>query len=585
MKFNKELNHTTSHLLAAAVIKLYPNVKLGFGPATQEGFYYDFKFENPLSDEELSKIEKEMQRIASGGYKMVQTDGKNYDFSNKPYKKELYDEIIKRGEKATFFSLVSPSNGQILFEDLCSGGHEGSTSKIKNFKLLSIAGAYWRGNSDNEQLTRIYGTSWETKEELNEFLELLKERKERDHRKIGKELNIFTFSHLSGQGLPIWLEDGMKIRNAIRDKVLYFDKKYGFREVLTPHFGAEELYKISGHLAHYKDDMFKPIEVENERLIARPMTCPHHIILFDKEKRSYKELPLRYSEQSRLYRYEKSGALTGLERVRGMDLTEGHIFARKSQIISEFKHLYTMITEVLSQFDIKLDYVSFSKRDPENKEKFFQDDKMWDQAEKDLETVLKELGIEYEEKIGEAAFYGPKIDFQVKTVLNHEITMSTLQLDFLLPQKFDISFINEHNEKEVPVLIHRGLIGTYERFISILLEQTKGNLPFWASPKQFAIIPIENAKHLEYAQEIKDRLDFHNFNVEIDDRDERMNKKVREAQMQKTKYLIILGDEEVKNNSVSLREYGKQETETLPFDEFLIKMMHKLHYKKHAKKH
>lgn len=580
MKFNKELNHTTSHLLAAAVIELFPDVQLGFGPATQEGFYYDFKFKKPLSDEELVKIEKKMKSLASGGYIMQKTSGENYDFSNKPFKEELYKEIIQKGEEATFYSLINPSNHKILFEDLCSGGHENSTSKIKHFKLLSIAGAYWRGNSDNEQLTRIYGTAWETKEELEEFLQILKERKERDHRKIGKELNIFTFSHLSGQGLPIWLEDGMKIRNAIRDRVLYFDKKYGFKEVLTPHFGAEELYKISGHLEHYKDDMFKPIEIENERLIARPMTCPHHIILFDKQKRSYKELPIRYSEQSRLYRYEKSGALTGLERVRGMDLTEGHVFVRKNQIVEEFKHLYKMILETLSMFDIQLDYVSFSKRDPENKDKFYDNDEMWDKAEKDLEAVLKELGIEYEEKIGEAAFYGPKIDFQVKTVLNHEITMSTLQLDFLLPEKFEISFINENNEKETPVLIHRGLIGTYERFISILLEQTKGNLPFWVSPKQFLIIPIENSKHLAYAQKIKEKLLFLNFNVELDDRNERINKKIREAQIQKSKYQIIIGDEEVQNQTITYREYGKKESNTEKMDNFIAKMIHKMHYKK-----
>ncbi|UWD34389.1 threonine--tRNA ligase [Mesomycoplasma molare] len=580
MKFNKELNHTTSHLLAAAVIELFPDVQLGFGPATQEGFYYDFKFKKPLSDEELVKIERKMKSLASGGYIMQKTSGENYDFSDKPFKEELYKEIIQKGEEATFYSLINPSNHKILFEDLCSGGHENSTSKIKHFKLLSIAGAYWRGNSDNEQLTRIYGTAWETKEDLEEFLQILKERKERDHRKIGKELNIFTFSHLSGQGLPIWLEDGMKIRNAIRDRVLYFDKKYGFKEVLTPHFGAEELYKISGHLEHYKDDMFKPIEIENERLIARPMTCPHHIILFDKQKRSYKELPIRYSEQSRLYRYEKSGALTGLERVRGMDLTEGHVFVRKNQIVEEFKHLYKMILETLSMFDIQLDYVSFSKRDPENKDKFYDNDEMWDKAEKDLEAVLRELGIEYEEKIGEAAFYGPKIDFQVKTVLNHEITMSTLQLDFLLPEKFEISFINKNNEKETPVLIHRGLIGTYERFISILLEQTKGNLPFWVSPKQFLIIPIENSKHLAYAQKIKEKLLFLNFNVELDDRNERINKKIREAQIQKSKYQIIIGDEEVQNQTITYREYGKKESNTEKMDNFIAKMIHKMHYKK-----
>ncbi|ADM22056.1 threonine--tRNA ligase [Mesomycoplasma hyorhinis] len=566
---NKELNHSASHLLALAVIKLFPDVQLGFGPATDEGFYYDFKFVNPLSEHDLIKIEKMMQKLANNNFVMKQTLGTQIDFSKQIFKKELLDQFTSENRKITFFSIVNPTKNEYLFEDLCAGGHIENMKQIKHFKLLSIAGAYWRGKVENEQLTRIYGTAWDTKEELEEFLHILQERKERDHRKLGKELKLFTFNKLFGQGFPIWLEDGMKIVNKIKEKILFYDKKYGFKEVFTPHFGEQKLYEISGHFTHYKEDMFGALVVEGENLIPRPMTCPHHIILFDTFKKSYRELPYRISEQSRLYRYEKSGALTGLERVRSMLLTEGHIFVAKTQIVDEFKHLYQMISEVLKFFKIEVNYVSFSKRDPENKEKFFDDDQMWNQAESDLEKVLKELGVEYQEKIGEAAFYGPKIDFQIKTVLNHEITISTLQLDFLLPKKFDISFINQDNAKETPILIHRGLIGTYERFVSILLEQTKGILPFWLSPKQFVVIPIENSKHSDFALEIAKKLEELNFNVTVDDRNERINKKIREAQMQKTKFQIIVGDQEVENKNITYREYGQQNSNTLNFEDLI----------------
>lgn len=369
MKANKELNHTTSHLLAAAVLKLFPETKLGFGPATSEGFYYDFEFKEPLSDSDLLKIEKMMKKLASRNLKMEQVSLSDYSFDNQSYKKELYDEFKSQNKKVTFYTLADPLNKEKVFTDLCAGGHVEDTKHIKHFKLLSLAGAYWRGNSDNIQLTRIYGTSWETKEELDEFLAILKDRKERDHRKIGKEMKLFAFNPLGGQGFPFWLEDGMHIHNEIRNLVLKMDKKYGFTEVLTPHFGEEKLYKISGHLDHYKDDMFKPIVCENERLIPRPMTCPHHIILFGSEKRSYRDLPIRYSEQSQLYRYEKSGALTGLERVRSMLLTEGHLFVRKDQIAQEFKKMFELISDTLNAFKIKINYVSLSLRDKADKEK------------------------------------------------------------------------------------------------------------------------------------------------------------------------------------------------------------------------
>lgn len=570
MKANKQLNHTTSHLLGAAVEKLYPNVKLGFGPATDEGFYYDFEFENPISDTELNKIEKLMKKLASRNLVMKQVTINEYNFENKPYKKELYDELKNKGADITFYALVDPLSNETVFVDLCAGNHVEDTKKIKHFKLLSLAGAYWRGNSDNIQLTRIYGTSWETSQELEEYLEILKDRKERDHRKIGKELKLFAFNRLSGQGLPIWLEDGMYIHNEIRNLILKMDRKYGFTEVLTPHFGEEELYRRSGHLAHYKDDMFSAMVVENERLIPRPMTCPHHIICYNMEKRSYRDLPIRYSEQSQLYRYEKSGALTGLERVRGMLLTEGHLFLRKDQIKEEFKLMYSQIKETLELFKLQISYISLSLRDKNNKEKYYDDDNMWNTSENQLREVLNELGVEYEEKIGEAAFYGPKMDIQIFTALGHEVTISTLQLDFLLPEKFDLSFINKNNENERPVMLHRGLIGTYERFVATMLEQTKGNLPFWLAPKQITILPVNEKINLDYAREIRDLLFNLDFRVKIDEREERISKKMREAQMSKSKFQLILGDDEQNNRTISYREYGKTETKTVSIDEFVL---------------
>lgn len=572
IKADKQLNHTTSHLLGAAVEQLYGNVKLGFGPATDEGFYYDFEFENTFSDSELAKIEKRMKHLASRNLVTIKIDEKDYDFTNKPYKKELYDELKSQGKEITFYGLQDPLNKEIVFKDLCAGNHIESTKNIKNFKLLNIAGAYWRGNSENIQLTRIYGTSWSSKEELDNYLNVLKERKERDHRKIGKELKIFSTSQLTGQGFPIWLEDGMYIHNEIRNLVLKLDRKYGFTEVLTPHFGAEELYKTSGHLAHYKDDMFSPIVVENERLIPRPMTCPHHIVCYGMEKRSYRDLPIRYSEQSQLYRYEKSGALTGLERVRGMLLTEGHLFVRPDQIQDEVKAMFSQIKEMLEIFNIQISYISLSLRDPKDKEKYFDDETMWTKSEKMLKEALDEMKIEYEEKIGEAAFYGPKVDIQIDTALGHEITVSTIQLDFLQPERFNISYVDKDGKDARPVMIHRGLVGTYERFVAILLEQTKGVLPFWIAPKQVTIIPVNLDENLDYAKKIHSLLWEKEFRVKIDTRDERLNKKIRDAQVSKSKFQVILGSNEIENNTISYREYGKDETTTLSIDEFINKL-------------
>ncbi|MGL6125327.1 MAG: threonine--tRNA ligase [Metamycoplasmataceae bacterium] len=569
MKINKNLNHTASHVLAMAVLKIFPDTILGFGPATNEGFYYDFKFAKPLLEADLAKIEKQMNKIVSSSFVMSQKKNDyKYDFKSQPLKEELNNEFKSQGKEITFYSINDPNLNKDLFVDLCAGGHVPKIKSVKHFKLLSLAGAYWRGDSSNEQLTRIYGTAWESKEELEAFLTMLTERKERDHRKIGRDLNLFMFDRLSGQGFPVWLEDGMKIKRRIEKKILELDDKYGFLEVSTPIVGEKELYIKSGHWDHYKNDMFSPIVAEAENLVLRPMTCPHHILIYQSTRRSYRELPIRYSEQSNLFRHEKSGALTGMERVRSMQLTEGHIFARRDQIVSEFKRNYKLILEALTTFNIEIDYVSFSVRDPQNKEKYFNDDKMWEAAENDLRKVLDELKINYVEMKGEAAFYGPKIDFQIKTVLGHEITMSTLQLDFLLPRKFDLQYINDDGEFETPVIIHRGLIGTYERFLAIILEQTKGNLPFWLAPKQIAIIPVDN-NHKEYVDEVYKILKNEKIYVTIDDRNERISKKIREAQILKTKIQIVIGSEEAKNNKLSIRFYGSKKIESIDKSELI----------------
>lgn len=575
MKANQTLNHSAAHLLAAAVLKLFPGTKIGIGPSIEEGFYYDFMFENPITDTDLAKIEKQMKQLVAGGYKFVKSDITNEDFlKDQPFKVELLKEIKAKDENATAYAMVNPSNNEAIFTDLCAGPHLESVGKIKHFKLMSLAGAYWRGDSKNPQLTRIYGTAWETQDELDSYLALVADRKERDHRKIGKDMNLFMFSQLSGQGFPIYLEDGMIIKNEIQRYIRDTEKKYGFREVQTPAFGEKQLYVTSGHWAHYKDNMYQPVKVENEELVMRPMTCPHHFIIYNSKPRSYRELPIRMSEQARLYRYEKSGALTGLERVRSMELTEGHIFCRPDQIVDEFKNAYKLIKEVIAKFGIEIDYVSLSLRDPEDKEKYHNDDKMWNDAEAGLRTVLKELGVEYKEMIGEAAFYGPKIDIQVKTVLGHDITLSTIQLDFLLPKRFEAFYIDKDGSKAAPVLIHRGLIGTYERFIATLLEQTKGVLPFWLAPRQATIIPVNENTHGDYAYEIKKQLEAANIRVIVDDSNERVGKKIRDAQISKTKFQIVVGDEEVANKNINVRAYGSEETKVMNIEEF-IKMVSK----------
>ncbi len=567
MKANQKLNHTASHLLAAAILKLYPETKLGFGPAIEEGFYYDFDFKEPITDADLQKIEKQMSKMIAGGYTVEKTEKVNLE--EQPYKQELIKDFTEQGKEITYYGMINPTNGESIFTDLCAGGHVEKVSDVKHFKLLNLAGAYWRGKSDNKQLTRIYGTAWESKDELDQYLKIRSERAERDHRKIGKEMGIFMFDELAGRGCPIYLPDGQVLKNTIQQYVRETEKSYGFMEVQTPAFGSKDLYIKSGHWAHYKDDMYEPVDVDGEELVMRPMTCPHHFLILNAQRRSYRDFPMRISEQSRLYRYEKSGALTGLERVRSMELTEGHIFCREDQIIDEFKNAYKLIQEGLEKFGIEIDYVSLSLRDPKDVNKYHGDDQMWTKAEDGLRQVLEDLKIEYKEMPGEAAFYGPKIDIQVKTALGHDITLSTLQLDFLLPEKFDAHYWDENEEKVRPVLIHRGFLSTYERFIATLLEQTKGVLPFWLAPKQVTILPVSNDSHLGYAKEIERQLLDEGIRVTIDDSKERLGKKMRNAQTSKTKFQFVIGDEEVQNKTINVRSYGSEEQESMTIEKFI----------------
>lgn len=566
MKFDHALNHSAAHILAAALKKLYPDVKLTIGPAIEEGFYYDFSTSTPVSINDLPKIEKQMKKIVSGAHeftKSVVSKQEALDFyKDNKYKSEIISEIPDE-EEITFYTCGD-------FTDLCAGPHTANTKNVKAIKLLNLAGSYWRGDSKNDQLTRIYGVAFDNEADLKEYLDLLEDRKQRDHRKIGKDLKLFTFSPLVGQGLPIWLPAGTKIKYEIQRYINYLQHKYEFEPVMTPVLGTVDLYKTSGHWDHYKENMFPVMDVEGEELVLRPMTCPHHIMVYKSDLRSYRQMPIRLCEHSNLHRYEASGGLTGLERVREMVLEDTHIFCRPSQIKEEVARCYKAIVEAHEGLGSKIWRVDFSTYDPEDTEKFHGDTAMWESSQAQLREALEEQGLEYVVMPGEAAFYGPKIDFQVKTALGHVVTVSTIQLDFLLPERFELEYKNEKGEMERPVMVHLGIIGTYERYLAMLLEQTKGVLPLWLSPTQIEILPVNVDIHAEYSHELMNKLNLAGFRVEVDDRDERLAKRLREAQISKVPYQLIIGDNESKDsNNISFRRYGSEETVTMSYEEFV----------------
>lgn len=562
------LRHSTAHLMAQAVSRLYPGVKLGVGPVIENGFYYDMDMEHSLTPDDLPAIEKEMNKIIGENLEIVRKEVSRDEakelFSHDEYKQELID-AIPAGEKVTIYE-------QGEFYDLCRGVHVPSTGKIKFFKLLSIAGAYWRGDSNNKMLQRIYGTAFFKKGDLEDHLKMLEEAKERDHRKLGKELGLFTNSQKVGQGLPLWLPKGATIRRIIERYIVDKEVQLGYDHVYTPVLGSVDLYKTSGHWDHYQENIFPVMDMDNEQLILRPMNCPHHMMVFKNEIHSYRELPIRIAELGTMHRYEMSGALSGLQRVRGMTLNDAHVFVRPDQIKEEFIRVVRLIEEVYRDFDINDYSFRLSYRDPEDKEKYFDDDEMWEKAQSMLKEAMDEMKLDYYEADGEAAFYGPKLDVQVKTALGKEETLSTVQLDFLLPEKFDLTYVGEDGKQHRPVVIHRGVVSTMERFVAFLIEEYKGAFPTWLAPVQVQVIPVSPDVHFDYAKNVTDELKSQGFRVEMDKRDEKIGYKIREAQMQKIPYMLVVGDNEVEVEAVNVRKYGEKKTETVPFKEFIARI-------------
>lgn len=558
------LRHSTAHLMAQAIKSLYPNARFGVGPIIDEGFYYDIEVPNQtLTDEDLNDIEAKMVEFSKQAFEIIRKEVSYEDakslFSHDPYKLEIIEDY-----KHTQLSVYTQGD----FTDLCRGGHVSNTKEIQYFKLLSLAGAYWRGDASKPMLTRIYGTSFYDKVSLDNYLTLLEERRARDHRKIGKALNLFMLTKDAGSGLPFWLPKGATVRRVIERYIVDKELSLGYEHVYTPIMGNVELYKTSGHWDHYHENMFPPMDMgDGEMLVLRPMNCPHHMLIYKQALHSYKELPIRIAELGMMHRYEKSGALSGLQRVREMTLNDAHIFVRADQIQEEFKRVTHLLFDVYKDFNITDFTCRLSYRDKENKEKYYPNDAMWNKAEAMLKQAMDDLGIPYYEATGEAAFYGPKLDVQVKTALGHEETLSTIQLDFLLPEKFDLTYVGEDGQNHRPVVIHRGIVSTMERFVAYLIEEYKGAFPFWLAPTQLTVIPVNLSLHHDYALKVIEALK--GFRVEYDDRNEKMGYKIRSAQTLKVPYTLVLGDQEVENNSITYRLYGSSEQVSMPLQEFV----------------
>ncbi|MFX3631992.1 MAG: threonine--tRNA ligase [Candidatus Pristimantibacillus sp.] len=548
--------HSTAHLLAQAIKRLYgnENVKLGIGPVIEDGFYYDIDMDHSLTPEDLVKIEKEMEKIVQQNIdirrRVVGRDEAIAIFTelNDNLKLELIRDLPVDTELTIY--------DQGEFFDLCRGPHLPSTGRIKSFKLLSVAGAYWRGDSKNKMLQRIYGTAFAKKAQLDEHLHFLEEAKKRDHRKLGRELKMFTFSREVGQGLPLWLPNGAKVRRTLERYIVDMEEKLGYDHVYTPVLANVELYKTSGHWEHYSEDMFPKMELDNEELVLRPMNCPHHMMVFKSEMRSYRDLPVRIAEMGTMHRYEMSGALTGLHRVRAMTLNDAHIFCRPDQIKEEFARVVNLIRKVYEDFGIKEYRFRLSYRDPQDTEKYFQNDEMWEMSQRMLREVVEELELPFFEAEGEAAFYGPKLDVQIKTALGKEETLSTAQLDFLLPERFELEYVGDDGKKHRPVVIHRGIISTMERMTAFLLENFAGALPLWLSPVQAKVLPVSTA-YEAYAREVEEKLREAGIRVESDLRNEKLGYKIREAQLEKAPYMLVVGDNEAQSGTVSVRKRGE----------------------------
>lgn len=559
------LNHSCAHVLAQAVKHLYPQAKFWVGPVVEEGFYYDIDLgDQTISDDDLPKIEKEMKKICKDGKRIVRHEVSKEEaleeFKDDEYKLDLINGL----EDGT---IITYSQGD--FTDLCRGPHVETVKLCKNFKLIKHSGAYWKGDKNNKVLQRIYGVCFPTKEELEAHLQLLEEAKERDHRRLGKELGIFMFADIVGKGLPMWLPNGFTVRRLLSDYIMNKELELGYEHVMTPSLGNVKLYKKSGHWAHYKDDMFPAMELDDEAYVLRPMNCPHHMVMYKSTLHSYRDLPVRIAEIANDFRFEASGALTGIERARAFTQNDSHIFCRPDQIAQEFKNVAHLILDVYKDFGFKDYSFRLSLRDKNNKEKYFGNDELWEKSENELREVLKEMNVEFYEAEGEAAFYGPKLDVQVKSALGHDVTLSTIQLDYQLPERFELTYVDENGDKVRPVVIHRAILGSLDRFVAFLLEETKGNLPLWLAPTQVQVIPVKLEYHDEYAKEVVAKLRKAHFRVNNDNRDEKLGYRIREAQLKKIPYQLVLGDNERDNGTVTYRKHGEKKQTTVTFEEFV----------------
>jgi len=568
--------HTTSHIMAQAIKRLYGDVKLTIGPAIENGFYYDFDTEKHFSEEDFEKIEEEMKKIIKEDlpierYSLPREEAIKFMKENdEPYKVELIEELPE-GEEISFYK-------QGEFVDLCAGPHLMSTGKVKVVKLLSASGAYWRGNENNKMLQRVYGISFPKKLQLEDYLNLLQEAKERDHRKIGKELDLFMTHELVGSGLPMYLPDGATIRRILERYIQDKEIELGYKHVYTPSLANVELYKTSGHWDHYKEDMFPVMKMDNEEMVLRPMNCPHHMLIYKNKLHSYRDLPIRIGELAHDFRYEASGSVCGLERVREMCQNDAHLFVTPEQIQAEISEVVKLILAVYEDFGFENYSFRLSLRDKNDKHKYFDDDEMWESAESQLRDTLKALNLDFYEAEGEAAFYGPKLDVQIKSALGHDVTISTCQLDFLLPERFKLTYIGEDGKEHRPVVIHRAILGSSDRFMAFLIEETKGALPLWLAPTQAKILPISDAQ-LEYAREIEKEYRKAGIRIEVDDRNEKIGYKIREAQLQKIPYMLVVGDKEIEANAVAVRSRKEGNLGQVNKEEFLERMQEEIENK------
>ncbi|QIG36003.1 Threonyl-tRNA synthetase [Ligilactobacillus salivarius] len=559
---------TAAQVLANALHELYPNMKFGLGDVTEHGFYFDTdNSEGQVAETDFEKISQKMSEIIKANLPIERVEFSEEEALNLVSGDEYQEELVR--------DVANKNNGRVVaykqgdFIDITDGVVLSSTGEVKIFKLLSVAGAYWKGASSNPMLQRIYGTAFYKQKDLDAELQRQKEARERDHRVIGNELDLFFVDPKVGAGLPYWMPNGATIRRVIERYIIDKEVAWGFQHVYTPVLANLNLYKQSGHWDHYREDMFPPMDMgDGEMLELRPMNCPSHIQVYNHHKRSYRELPLRIAELGMMHRYEKSGALTGLSRVREMTLNDGHDFIEPDHIEDEIKTLIKLMTEVYNDFDITDYRFRLSYRDPKNTEKYFDDDEMWEKSQSKLKAAMDDMGLEYFEAEGEAAFYGPKIDVQTKTALGGEETLSTIQLDFLLPERFDLKYIGADGEEHRPVMVHRGIVSTMERFTAYLTEMYKGAFPTWLAPHQVDIIPVKNDLHMDYVNDLSSKLRAHGIRVTVDDRNEKMGYKIRQAQVNKIPYTLVIGDEEVSNGTVTVRKYGEEKTNTMTKAEF-----------------